>query len=135
MIQQQRNEIMMANWSRDGPRLKSENLRRGCRLQNRGTVQGRNGTRQHIIAHRRGGREARLARGGIQEHEALLGHEMRGPAGTGTGCGGVSIASGWQGQGAKKGEGVRSSRLPSPPCSFLRIYLCISAFCLDEEGC
>ena len=29
-----------------------------------------------------GGREARLARGGIREHDAFLGHEMRGPAGT-----------------------------------------------------
>jgi len=32
---------------------------------------------------------ARLARGGIREHEAFLGHEMRVPAGTG--CGGVSM--------------------------------------------
>ena len=30
----------------------------------------------------RGGREARLARGVIREHDAFLGHEMRGPAGT-----------------------------------------------------
>ena len=41
---------------------------------------------------RRGGREARLARGGIREHDAFLGHEMRGPAGTGRG--GVSMAGG-----------------------------------------
>ena len=32
----------------------------------------------------------RLARGGIREHNAFLGHEMRGPAGTGRG--GVSMA-------------------------------------------
>jgi len=53
-------------------------------------VQGQSESRQRVVAHRRGGREARLARGGIREHDAFLGHEMRGPAGTGSG--GVSIA-------------------------------------------
>jgi len=48
-------------------------------------VQGRSESRQRVVAHRRGGREARLARGGIREHDAFLGHEMRGPAGTGRG--------------------------------------------------
>ena len=57
---------------------------------------------------RRGGREARLARGGIQEHDAFLGHEMRGPAGTERGC--VSMVGGQEGQGA----GVRGHCLPSP---------------------
>ena len=49
-------------------------------------------SRQRVVAHpsRRGGREARLARGGFREHDAFLGHEMRGPAGTGRG--GVSMA-------------------------------------------
>jgi len=47
-----------------------------------------------------GGREARLAWGGIREYEAFLGHETRGPAGTGRG--GVSMAGGRQGQGAGK---------------------------------
>jgi len=37
--------------------------------------------------------EAQLARGGIRQHEAFLGHEMRGLAGTGRG--GVSKAGGW----------------------------------------
>ena len=55
-------------------------------------MQGWSESRQHVIAHRRGGREARLARGEIREHEASLGHEMRGPAGTGRG--GVSMAGG-----------------------------------------
>jgi len=55
------------------------------------------------IAHRRGGREARLARGGIREHDAFLGHEMRGPAGTE--CGGVSMAGGQEGQSARTGVG------------------------------
>jgi len=32
-------------------------------------------------------------------------------------------------------SGVRDHRLPSPPCFFFRICLCISAFCLDEKGC
>ena len=43
-------------------------------------MQGQSKSRWCVIAHRRGGREARLARGGIREHEAFLGHEMRGPA-------------------------------------------------------
>jgi len=60
------------------------------------------------------GREARLARGGIREHDAFLGHEMRGPAGTGRG--GASMDEGREGQGARKGNGVRGHRLPSPPC-------------------
>jgi len=54
-------------------------------------VRGRNERQQRVVAHRRGGREARLARGGIREHDALLGHEMRGPAGT-AGCGAISMA-------------------------------------------
>jgi len=59
------------------------------------------------IAHRRGGREARLARGGIREHAAFLGHEMRGPAGTGRG--GVSMAEGREGQGSRK-ENARTHK-------------------------
>jgi len=77
-------------------------------------VQGRSESRQRVVAHRRGGREARLARGGIREHDAFLGHEMRGPAGTGRG--GVSMAGGREGQDARKWNGVRDHRLPSPPC-------------------
>ena len=63
------------------------------------------------IAHRRGGREAQLARGGIREHDAFLVHEMRGPSGTGRG--GVSMAGGREGQGARKVDGVRGLRLSS----------------------
>jgi len=58
-------------------------------------VQGQSETRQHVVAHRRGGRKARLARSGIREHDAFLGHEMRGSAGTGRA--GVSMAWGWEG--------------------------------------
>jgi len=76
-------------------------------------VQERSERRWRGITHRRGGREVRLARGGIREHDAFLGHEMRGPAGTG--CGGVSMAGGREGQSARKGNGVRGHRLPSPP--------------------
>ena len=47
--------------------------------------------------------EARLARGWIREHDAFLGHEMRGPGGTGRD--GVSMAGGREDQGARKGEG------------------------------
>jgi len=71
-------------------------------------VQGRSESRWRVIAHRRGGREARLARGGIREHVAFLGHEMRGPAGTGRG--GVLMAGEQEGQVARKGNGVKQSR-------------------------
>jgi len=77
-------------------------------------VQRRSESRLRVVAHRRGRREARLARGGIREHDAFLGHEMRGPAGIEGG--GVSMAGGREGQGARKENGVRGHRLPSPPC-------------------
>jgi len=80
-----KGETIETNWSRDGLRLKSDNLRRGCRLQDRGAVQGRSESRQRVVAHHRGGKEALLARGGIREHDEFLGHEMRGPAETGRG--------------------------------------------------
>jgi len=50
---------------------------------------------------------------GFENMMRSLGHEMRGPAGTGRG--GVSMAGGREGQGARKGDGVRCHRLPSPP--------------------
>jgi len=77
-------------------------------------VQRRSESQWRVIAHRRGGREAWLAWGGIREHDAFLGHEMRSPAGTGR-CG-VSMAGGRKGQAARNGNGVRGHRLPSPPC-------------------
>jgi len=55
-------------------------------------VQRRSESRWRGIAHRRGGRESQLAQGGIREHDAFLGHEMRGPAGTERG--GVSMGAG-----------------------------------------
>ena len=64
------------NSSKDGLRIERDNLRRGCRLQDRGAVQERSESRWRVVAHRRGGREARLARGGIREHDAFLGHEI-----------------------------------------------------------
>ena len=73
-------------------------------------MQGRSESRQRVVAHCRGGREARLAWGGIREHDAFLGHDMRGPAGTGRG--GVSMVGGREGQGARKGNGVRGHYLP-----------------------
>jgi len=78
-------------------------------------VQGQSESRQRVVAHHREGREARLAWGGIREYDAFLGHEMRGPAGTGRG--GVSMVGGREGEGrgARKGNG-RGHRLPSPPC-------------------
>ena len=64
--------------------------------------------RWHGIAHRRGGREARLARGGIRDHDAFLGHEMRGPAGTGRG--GVWMGGWKEGQSARRRNGVKRLR-------------------------
>jgi len=71
-------------------------------------VHGRSESRWRVMANRRGGREAQLARGRIREHDAFLGHEMRGPAGTERG--GVSMARGREGQSARKGNGVKRLR-------------------------
>jgi len=68
-------------------------------------VQGRSESRWRGIARCRGGREARLAWGGIREHDAFLDHEMRGPTVTERGV--VSMAGGREGQGARKGNGVK----------------------------
>jgi len=127
-----KSETVETDWSRDGPRLKSDNLRRGCRLQDRGAVQGRSESRQHVVAHRRSGIEVR-PRGVIRVHKAFLFYEMRAPAGTGRG--GISISGGWQGYGAWKRSGVRGHHLLSPPCFLNIIYLCTSAFCLNKGGC
>ena len=72
--------------------------------------------RRCFIAHRHGGGEARLARGGNREHDVFMGHKMRGPAGTWRG--GVSMAGGQEGQGTRKATGVRGPRLPTLPCFF-----------------
>jgi len=56
----------------------------------------------------RGGREAQLAQGEIREHDACLGHEIRGPAGTVRV--GILMAGGREGQGARKGNGVKQLR-------------------------
>ena len=95
-------------------------------------MQGRSENRWRVIAHRCGWREARRARGGIREHDVFLGHEMRGPAGTGRG--GVSMAGGQEGQGTRKGNGAIACPGHLRHVLF-RICLCISAFCLDEKGC
>ena len=100
-----KSKTIETNWSRDGLRLKSNNLRR---LQDGGAVQRRSERRWRDITHRRGEREARLARDGIRQHDAFLGHEMRGPAGTERG--GVSMAGGREGQSVRKGNGVKRFR-------------------------
>ena len=85
-------------------------------------MEGRSENQLHDIAHCRGGREARLARGWIQEHDTsrFLGHDMRGPVGTGRG--GVSMVGGREGQGARKGNWVRGHRLPSRPCFVQNLF-------------
>ena len=45
---------------------------------------------------------------GFENMIRFLGHEMRGPAGTGRG--GVSMAGGREGQGTRKGNGVKRLR-------------------------
>ena len=65
-------------------------------------MQGQSESRWRGIAHRRDGREAQFGRGGIREHDAFLGHEMRSPAGTERG--GVSMAGEREDQSARKGE-------------------------------
>jgi len=47
----------------------------GCKIQAhcRGGVSE---SKQHVVAHRRGWREAQLARGGIREHYSFLGNEI-----------------------------------------------------------
>ena len=69
-------------------------------MQDGGAVQGRS-EKQCSGIDRRGGREARLARGGIREHDAFLGHEMRGERG------GVWMAGGLEGPSARKGNVVK----------------------------
>jgi len=76
-------------------------------LQDGGAVQGQSEKRCRGID-RRGGSEARLTRGEIREHDAFLGHAMRGPAGTERG--GVSMAGGREGQSARKRNGVKRFR-------------------------
>ena len=96
MTQQRWNvwDKLEQRWSKTSKRqLASE------RLQDGGTVQGRSESRWRVIAHHRGGREARLARGGIRDHDAFLGHWMRGPAGLGV------VASRWLEGGKAKAQG------------------------------
>ena len=41
------------SWSKDGPRLKSDNMRWGYRIQDRVAVQRRSGSRQHVVSQMR----------------------------------------------------------------------------------
>ena len=66
-------------------------------------MQGWSESRQRVVAHRRGGREAWLAHGGIREHDAFLGHEMRGPAVTGRSV--VSMAGSGKAKAQESGMG------------------------------
>jgi len=83
-------------------------------------VQERSESLWRDIAHRRGGRDARLTQGGIREHDAFLGHEMRGPPG---------------GKAKAQGRGMGRGAIACHHHHVLfRICLSISAFCLDEKG-
>ena len=65
-----------------------------------------------------------IARGEIREHNAFLGHEMRDPAGTERG--GVSMAGGREGQGARQENGLRGHRLPPSSENFYVFRLSVS---------
>ena len=78
-------------------------LEEGLQTARWSAVQGPSERRWRGIAHCRGGRKARLAQGGIQEHDAFLGHEMRGPAGTGRG--GVWMGGGGKAKAQGRGMG------------------------------
>jgi len=110
VIQQKWNDWdkLERRWSTNQKRQLEEGL------QDTGAVQGQGESRQSVVAYRRGGRKAWIARGGIREHDAFLGHEMRDPAGTGRG--GVPMAGEQEGQGARKENEVRGHRLLSPSC-------------------
>jgi len=127
-----KSETIETNRSRDGFRLKSDNLRRGCRLQDRSAVQGQSESRQRVVAHRRGGREAWLARGEIED--MMRSWVMKWGTQQGLGV----VASRWLGSGKAKAQGRRMG-WGAIACHhrhvLFRISLCISAFYLDEEGC
>ena len=92
-------------------------------------MQGRSESRWCVVSHRRGGREARLARGGFREHDAFLGHEMRGLAGTERV--GVSMAGRREGQGARKENGVKRLRCVYVyvcVCLYMRVRVCVLVF-------
>ena len=95
-------------------------------------MQGQSESRWRDIAHRRGGREARLARGGIREHDAMLGYGMKGPAGTGRGV--ISMAGGRKAKAQGRGMGGGAITCHHHHGLF-RICLSISVFCLNEKGC
>jgi len=67
-------------------------------------------------------RERGVACSGWDSNDEFLGHDMRGPAGTWRGV--VSMAGGREGQGARKGNGVRGHRLPSPPSFVQNLLMC-----------
>jgi len=57
---------------------------------------------------------------------------MRGPAGTGRG--GVSMDGKREGQGARKGKGVRGHRLPSPPAFLAKIWQTMGTPAINAEA-
>jgi len=100
-------------------------------VQDRGAVQGRSESWQYVVVHRRGGREARLARGGW----GVLQSWNEGPS---------RDWAWWR----LDGWGLVRPRHRDGECGvgpslaitaifkvFFRIYLCMLAFCLDKRGC
>jgi len=65
-------ETIETNWSRDVLTLKSDNLRRCFRLQDRGAVQGQNESQWRGIAHCRGERDSRLVGEGFENMMRFL---------------------------------------------------------------
>ena len=92
---------MEQRWSKTQKRQFEEELQ--VVTSESGAMQGRSENRNRAVAHRRGGRQVRLAWVGIQEHDVFLGHEMRAPAGTGRG--GVSWLVGGKARAQGRGMG------------------------------
>ena len=97
-------------------------MRRGCRLQDRSTMQGQSKSLQHVVAHHRGGERGAACSGWDLRTSGVLGSWNEGTS--------RDLAwwhfQWWQLHGARKKEEVRGRRLTSPPCFFenLLAYFC-----------
>jgi len=115
---QSRWHAVETNWSW----LKSNKVRRGSRLQHRGTAQGRKEIRQHVVAQHLGGREVRLAQiGGVEFENRRRPRVMKWGVEQGLGV----IAVRWL-LGCKVKAQGRVCCLPLPPWNCDVFLLCVS---------